>query len=356
MYTTWMLCLAKNDHVAAGLSLGICICLIAGSGWSKICIGGTAKWGHSSTLGTILKEYHSYSLANYGPLFPSLNRWFRHHPWTITLLGTSTLFFECLVVPLSLCVSSEWRYCVMAASVGMHIGIGLLQSFIIGVAFLPNIAAYYFGFCSTGISTSSDAWIAAGAVVVAWSGATLLWNLPSCIGTPGGGGRQQCRLLPEDWPCTPFALFAWNGRQWNVLFSRFVKLDRRLVVYNNAATKSSDLVGCEIVPRCWSRMEYKNNKRNLGMHTKTTCTRQVHNGWELLAGETFCHPVVLEQLNLHGSEVVEEEWDGKEFVVQVSMWMEKSQRFVAIDSGTVMNRVAYVIVESNTVVKVLAEM
>ena len=80
----------------------------------------------------------------------------------------------------------------------------------------------------------------------------------------------------------------------------------------------------------------------------------VYNGWELLCGETFCHSVVLEQLSLS----VNRHWDDKKFVRVVSLWMEKSERFVKLNNGKVMNRVAYVEVDKSgsKITKVLAEL
>jgi hypothetical protein len=339
MYTCWAILLSKNDEVAAGFALGFCILLISGSGWAKILIGGKA-WAESSTLVTILESYHSLTLSECGPLLPFLNRIFRRNPFLITFLSTSTLIFECAAVPLCLLLPSNLRYIMMIASIGMHIGIGIVQSFIIGVAFLPNVATYYFGFGSPVVQFGTKGWYAACSCVIGWCLATFLLTVCS-------KNNVGVRLLPEDWPMTPFALFAWNGKQWNTLFNRYVTSNKRMVVYNS--NNLSNLVGCYIVPRCWSSDAFEiNNKHNMYVENI------VYNGWELLCGETFCHSVVLEQLSLS----VNRHWDDKKFVRVVSLWMEKSERFVKLNNGKVMNRVAYVEVDKSgsKITKVLAEL
>jgi hypothetical protein len=230
----------------------------------------------------------------------------------------------------------------------MHVGIGVIQSFIIGVAFLPNVATYNMGFGSDSVHVGQEPWWWAVSVVAVFAGATLVQTTRS----------STVRLLPEDWPCTPFALFAWNGQQWNSLFSAFASGEERLVLYNSTDVRS--LVGRELVPRCWSRRQARSTRE------RPCCDGMVHEGWEVLCGETFCHDIVLEQLLEHvlrSEDVVverrrtrrtrrtrkeEEEramdlsWDATIFVTTVSKWMAKTKRFVLLQNGTAMDRVAYV--------------
>ena len=93
----------------------------------------------------------------------------------------------------------------------------------------------------------------------------------------------------------------------------------------------------------------------------------MHEGFELLVGETFCHTQVFDELHLND----DGEWNVKEFVSAVSKWMENCKRFVVVGnggagasatcSGKTIDRVAYVIVaqkegEVETIVKVVAQM
>tara|TARA_B110000091_G_scaffold7514_1_gene7352 strand:- start:29 stop:790 length:762 start_codon:yes stop_codon:yes gene_type:complete len=251
---------------------------------------------------------------------------------------------------------SNQRWAMMFVSVAMHIGIGVLQSFIIGAAFLPNVATYWFGFGSIVVEVGSTAWLASVVVVGLWGALTFALTTTA--------NKKTVRLLPEDWPCTPFALFAWNGNQWKTLFDRYVTSNRRLVVYN-----SKDIIkeGLSIAPRCWSReacLQAKQNRDVVGNNKDPI----MHNGWELLCGETFCHTQVFDELHLND----DREWNAKEFVSAVSKWMENCKRFVVVGnggisvvhaSGKTIDRVAYVIIapqekegEGETIVKVVAQM
>ena len=212
------------------------------------------------------------------------------------------------------------------------------------VCFFFSVATYNFGFGADSVHVGQESWWWGISVVAVFASVTLVRTMRS----------SSVRLLPEDWPCTPFALFAWNGKQWNKLFSTFVKGDKRLVLYNSTNVRS--LVGKDIVPRCWSRVE----------QTNLRCEGMVHNGWEVLLGETFCHDVVLEQLLEH---LLSEEddvgrrrmkrklsWDATKFVTNVSKWMARTKRFVLIKNGTAMNRVAYVELDDERRIKsVIAE-
>ena len=53
------------------------------------------------------------------------------------------------------------------------------------------------------------------------------------------------RLTPEEWPLTPFALFAWSGAQWEALFRNLVDGRVRLVL----STTATSPVGCVVVPK-----------------------------------------------------------------------------------------------------------
>lgn len=142
LYTSWALVFSSSTNVAAGIALGVSVLLVSGSGLSKLLVGGTSEWAHSSTLSTVLAAYNEYSLDRCGPLIPALNVELRRKDWAVRLLSVTTLMFECILVPLSMFMPSHVRWIMMLLSVGMHIGIGVIQSFIIGIAFLPNVGKF----------------------------------------------------------------------------------------------------------------------------------------------------------------------------------------------------------------------
>ena len=57
-----------------------------------------------------------------------------------------TLLFECVLVPLALALPPQRRLLLALFSVALHAGIATVHSFLIGVAFLPNLGTYLLGF------------------------------------------------------------------------------------------------------------------------------------------------------------------------------------------------------------------
>ena len=57
VYVATAFAVCSEERVAAGVALGVCVLLIAGSGWSKIAVGGAREWMEFTTLGTMLSLY-----------------------------------------------------------------------------------------------------------------------------------------------------------------------------------------------------------------------------------------------------------------------------------------------------------
>lgn len=96
-----------------------------------------------------------------------MNRWLRGASWARAGLSACTLMFEVLVVPAALLVAPSYRLLVALSALLMHVGIGLAQSALIGLAFLPNLAAYAFGFSAGGpVPGEGIAWFLAVALAV----------------------------------------------------------------------------------------------------------------------------------------------------------------------------------------------
>ena len=104
----------------------------------------------------------------------------------------------------------------------------MLPSFLIGVAFLPNLGTYLLGFGAADVARGGAGW--ACAVAVAGASAAPL--------------ALRRRLAPEDWPLTPFALFPYSGEQWDALFACLVRGRVRLVL---SAAAAAAPVGCRVV-------------------------------------------------------------------------------------------------------------
>jgi len=83
------------------------------------------------------------------------------------------------------------------------------------------------------------------------------------------------QLVAEDWPLTPFALFAWSGRQWGPLFLNLVEGRVRLVL----SPVASSPVGCLVL-----------RKAGHGQSPSAAAAATaavVYDGWEQALGETL---------------------------------------------------------------------
>ena len=77
-------------------------------------------------------------------------------------LAIATLVFECIVTPAALLLPPPARALILGVgSVGMHLGIAAVQSFIIGVAFLASLGAYAIAFGWNGVAVGGVGWGAA---------------------------------------------------------------------------------------------------------------------------------------------------------------------------------------------------
>lgn len=182
-----------ND-LLRGFALGVCIFFIGASGVGKLQVGGLTAWASPATLRGVLKKYVARSLddpAGGIPLLPGLTSWLCNGETVgnglLCLLASGTLLFEVVLVPASLVMPPWYAQAMIGMSVTMHLGITVLQSALIGVAFLPNLASYALGFGS-GVAQHSRAWLCALVVVA----------VPTAYLAARGGRRP----LPENWRVT----------------------------------------------------------------------------------------------------------------------------------------------------------
>eukprot|EP00501_MAST-03F_sp_TOSAG23-6_P002479 GSMAST32.ASY1.ANO1.2590.1 assembled CDS len=305
MYTSWALAVLgpSNDDISAGVALGVSIVMLMASGWAKLLIGGI-HWWNPSTLRNILTTYSTLQVEQYGPLSHFLNLAIRSRPWMLRCMAFGTIVFECFQAPLSLFIPSNYRYIMIVASIAMHLGIAIVQSFIIGIAFLPNCASYCFGFGSSDIHIGSTSWYTAVLIIILWAIGTGVCSMKRKNGL--------IRLLPENWPCTPFALFAWNGEQWYTLFQRFVDSDTRLVIYNNNAV--INLVGMEVTNPNPTISKKQKKQKYININN-------VFDAWGLLLGETLCHSIVYEH------DICHKNWNIKKFMYVFYFFLQKNRIF-----------------------------
>jgi hypothetical protein len=374
MYSCWALALLPLSSIVAvrGVALAVCVFLIAGSGWSKVLVGGGFRaWADGDTLGTIIAHYQQFSFADAGPGVPAVAALCASPSMRplVGVLATLTLVFEIAIVPASLlCMPSAWRFTMVWASLAMHVGIAAMQSFIIGMAFVPNMATYALGFGgflgfegegAAGLEPwVGDGWWVAVGVVAGLAAITLVRTLMLRIEEEGRSPADDpnavtVRLLPEDWPCTPFALFAWNGAQWKDLFQRFHTGDTRLVLLTASAAQRLGRDGKQ-------KQEKKKKEKSAGApdasgamalvgHTvlahmasrsrdkvDAAADVRLHDFWELGLGETFAHGPVLEKYRWGDA------WDARRFCADVEAWLVEEKRLVDLVSGEFLEVAAFV--------------
>jgi len=319
LYNTWGLALLP-DAYAAGLALGLCVHFIVSSGLAKLYIGG-AEWVRPETMRSIMRTYGRLSFSEGGPWSPKLNRLVSDHDSLAWADSLGTLFFECVAVPLAFAVPVGARLTLGVTMLLMHVGIFAVQSAVIGVFFVPNVASYTLGF-GADLPWGSPGWWVALAVCLASVGLVA----------------TRMRLLPEDWPLTPLALFGWSGRQWNTLFARFVSGRTRLVL---SAEQECEPLGRPVVERM--------------MRSSTSPkAAAVYSAWDLCLGETTVQNDILEALDFGAME--QDGWCAAAFVQSVEAWLVRSQRLLELGSGRPLVRAFFVeLAEDGTVSRVLAE-
>ena len=264
------------------------------------------------------------------------------------MFSWTTLLFEVVIVPLVLFVPPVARPVALLASVGLHLGIGVAQSAGIGLAFLPNIATYALGFSAHGpVLLTSFAWWIALTIAVA----------PAVVAF-----AVRRNLLPEDWPCTNFALFAWSSRQWEFLFERFRRGKTRLVLCTAASFSGpptpEKLRGIHV-----TRKADPAQRTRMATNPGGALDIVVHDAWEQIVGETLVFPTLMWPL-LEGAKLPRakpgaptrsynrDDWL-REFAVLVSKWLRRARLIEHVSGNPVLYAVAVRVDADNVVTDVL---
>jgi hypothetical protein len=304
-----------DNSFCCTFALFACAIMLAGSGLAKVCIGGLYEWAQPNTLMSILESYGERPRSIEGPGLLVLNKVLSNKSsafakLSVGMLGLATIMFEIVIVPLSLFLPSL-RVPVFFASILLHLGIMVSQSLVIGVAFLPNCAAYWIAFLAPGAAVN-EGLVTVGTVpfewvMWAWFG---LWISLLAFGTNRG-------VLPEDWPCTPFALFPWNGGQWNAMFKMFASQEEGCM-YRLILIADASLLGT------W------------------------HDGHEQCFGETLVYAELVPALNkvFPLSSKLESLGVGNKqmetFVCHIAEWLQLKKRLIDVKTGRFLQHAAYV--------------
>ncbi|CAE8587010.1 unnamed protein product [Polarella glacialis] len=185
--------------------------------------------------------------------------------------------------------------------VGLHLGIYLLQSGLIGFFFIPNVATYVLGF-GANLRVGEAEW----------------WLAVATVGLPMGYVVLARRLLPENWPLTPFALFGWSGRQWDALFETLVTGKTRLVLSSGLLNGPQ---GLRIVSR-----SMRDGGRADGFNEEV-----VYCCWDVCLGDTTVHNDMLDALDFETLGTAF--WDSAAFVQKVTMWLSTNRRVIELKAG-----------------------
>ncbi len=106
--------------------MGVCVYFIAGSGLSKLLIGGL-DWLRPETMREILRTYGTLPVAKMGPASKALNSMHVSSDLMCSAVAAVTIAVECVVVPASLCLPAQTRVWVAYIFFGMHVGIAAIQ-------------------------------------------------------------------------------------------------------------------------------------------------------------------------------------------------------------------------------------
>lgn len=337
VYNSWGLALCcghGGDSLAQALGLGFCLAYIFGSGFAKFFIGGL-EWGAPSTLQAILKTFAKKASTEGGPILRGLNRLVAGNALLAGACACFTLAFECLAAPVAFIMPVRYRIVYCYGMLLLHIGIAALQSGAIGAFFLPCAASYVFGLHSFEGSDFLE---------VGSPGCLLAFGVFSSLTL--AGPLLRGRLLPEDWPFTPFALFPWSGSQWAALHAAFVEGSTRLVL---TTAEVVDPVGLRVF-----QLEHRTRQR-VGQGNEGAASdrpKAAYCAWNRLVGVTTLQNELLEALRLEFSAMAGKDWDATGLVRAFESWL-ACGRMVEISSARTLERAFFVTVRDDHVCEVL---
>lgn len=317
LYNFWALALLP-DKYAQAMSLGFVVHYMTATGIAKLLIGG-AGW---ADLRAVLTTFGAKPFKQGGPMVASLNHYVVNHGWAAKSLGTATLLLECVLAPLALVVPLPWRFIVVIIMILFHAGIAVLQSAAIGIFFVfPNTMCYVFGLAAD-FAVGSAPWCVA---ISTW----MVLTVPVLL---------RRRLLPEDWPLTPLALFPWSSRQWELLHRHFTHGSTRLVLTTDDDESLPNPKDMQIVELTMStaRGSMTPEGRKCS-EVRDGC--RAYDAWSRIIGITTFQQVFLDHLDFEAMENTF--WDPAPLVCNVQAWLQYG-RLVELKSSKPLVRAFFV--------------
>lgn len=324
VYTAWAVALLPAGY-AEGVSLGVCVFMMGSSGFCKVMVGGTKHWAAPDTLRAVLNEYKDLPFG-VGPGSKALCEYCVARDWILLLLNVGTLLFECGLAPAALIMPPGWRFVMIVGSVALHLGICVLQSFGIGLAFLPGLATYFVGYAAgegDHVEVLSQEWVCS---IVIFALPTLYMLFTQ-------------KVLPEDFPLTPYALFTWNSKQWTSIHGLFVNNDTRLVLATDDVA-IVDMPGCTVLnkwgmPSVGEGVEGISASRARPEHDRT----RVFDAWDQIIGQTLVFNPVVRALDF---DAMSADWDASVACRRIEDWLREERPFFEVSSGMALVRCYFV--------------
>mmetsp|Transcript_30350 Transcript_30350/g.47104 ORF Transcript_30350/g.47104 Transcript_30350/m.47104 type:complete len:234 (-) Transcript_30350:140-841(-) len=176
-----------------------------------------------------------YSSSTSNPPFSSsLSVFLQSSPFLCCFLSSFILLMEIIIIPISgLFLPPRWRWCCSVLMLCMHLGIFVVMSKKVALAFFTTLPLYFFSFCVCHVEVGGVCW-SLGVVVV------------MCVVV-----RSVCfdGLIEEVWPFSNCALFMWNGQQAKILGDLFMGVDnhKTKIIMCTEERANNGVVGCNVL-------------------------------------------------------------------------------------------------------------
>ena len=352
--TLWALALpdaANSRGYAKAAALGVVIHFILSSGVAKVWVGGGAReWTRPATMRTYLNTYRPSKTA--GPISPIASAWVSARPWALTTIGGATLLLEIILVPATLLTGARIRAAALLALVAMHVGIALLLSKQVGIAFLTSIPAYAIGFCGY-----DDAPGMVGFEPGPWFCAVAVGLGPTALAMVRGSAFP----LPEEWPCSPISLFMFSGRQASQLSRALMTGSTRVVLLTKNAAQQ-----LKAQARHGAKENASAARIRVAQHGFVGRTNAAHAARQ--TGAEVAHDAVLRTIGftlLQGGDALlsacphptsGDGWCVGEYCKALGQWLRRERRLTEVHSGRPLLNVAFVDIGSDGCVDEVLEL
>ncbi|CAD7945141.1 unnamed protein product [Amoebophrya sp. A25] len=358
------------------IAFGLCIWYIFTCGVSKVVIGGAKEWACNGTLLAILETFSRKSPRGGGPVLGVVTRSLvkplldgrssekssappapgyldSAKRFFLNAAATFTLLFECVAAPLCLVFPSIFylRVLLGAGMIFLHLAIGALQSGAIGAFFLPCAASYAYGLTPVTQDANESLSLYYLSIIVAISPVAygLVFKRPS-------------RLVSEDWPFSPMALFPWNNVQWAKLHDLLVRGDTRLVVVvasqedeqpglqeTKKGTTNRPLEGLRVIP-----IEYDAEVPLMERQTGPLPGERsvAYDLWSRVIGITTFQDVILQEILASSAKGGNEKYTSSSLAQRLTeatrRFLVETQRVIEVSSGTTLTDCYFVRVDRKT--------